>query len=652
MVAHLQQISKEMQAAVAEWGAARLPVVLHTKQLQQAQAFAQWSGKHAGLLQALELQLNFRRADMTAHIGAAMAALEPALQAAFAADSMQLQTVSITGSSISASTVESTSAARLTSLRAEVNCHCPSTMQALAALTGPRTLRLTNTAPTPPQPPMWSPPVAAEDDALAPLAAGLQQLTQLGIGHLRPVQLRWLPPRLQQLHVTVGLWSPAELDELSAWVEQHASILSTLKLVWYSTYWDYGTQVTSEALDGLAEAFEAAAATAKAAAAPPAAAAAAAAVVGLQSFCIDGYNSAAPLMKHFPAGKLTCLVCPLDWRIAKDIDAVCKLTALQSLQVLPWGLVGEHYVSCPGGASDNMLSALTALQGLTSLELSATRRIQLCHLRLPQLLQLSVTICRSSPQGAELDLSWLASLRRLTLVDEGTPLQDSDRLPLSLRCLMWPGLMQDRGCSVRPLLALRCFEELQLHLGAATKELSQLTALRSLSGVKLAVESTKNVAGAAGWHLLPLTALGITSPEIPAVVLQSSCSLRGLKSLGLWKPDDWDRTNELGVTLQQLVAGLQRMTALQHLIEAGFIRMPVDTRASPAVDSMIALLQVVGSLRELESVFLVMPVSFSDAGVQRLSGMLDQLLPDYMVPCCKVSRQNVSIDFKEHSFTL
>jgi hypothetical protein len=147
--------------------------------------------------------------------------------------------------------------------------------------------------------------------------------------------------------------------------------------------------------------------------------------------------------------------------------------------------------------------------------------------------------------------------------------------------------------------------------------------------------------------LLPLTALDITSPEIPAVVLQRLCSLRGLKCPKLSKPDGWDRTRELGVTVQQLVAGLQHMTALQHLAIAGFIRMPVDTRASPAVESMVALLRVMGSLRELESVGLDVPVSFNDAEVQRVSGMLDQLLPDYMVPGCKVAADGVSIQFKE-----
>jgi hypothetical protein len=558
MVAQLQQTSQEMQAAVAELCAARLPVVLHTKLLQQAQGFAQWLSKHAGLVQSLELQLNFWRADMLARSGTAMATLEPALQAAFAADSMQLQSVSITGSSISASTIERMSAARLTSLRVEVNCHCPSTMQALAALTGLRDLHLSNTAPTPAQPPMWSPPVAAEEDALAPLAAGLQQLTQLHIGHLRPVQLRCLPPRLQQLHVTVGVWSPAELVELAAWVEQHASLFGTLELVRYSSYWDYGTQVTGEALDRLADAFEAAAATAKAASAPPAAATAAA---GLQSFCMDSYQSAAPLIKHFPAGTLTCLVCPLDWRIANDINAVCKLTALQSLRVLPRGAVGGQYVSCPGGAPATVLSPLTALQHLTSLELSAARRDQLYHLRLPQLLQLSVIIGSSSPKGAELNLSCLTRLQGLTLLDEGTPLQDIDSLPLSLRCLKWPGWVQGSGCSVKPLLALRCLQELQLHLDAATKQLSQLTALRTLADVKLAVESTRNMAGAAAWHLLPLTALNITSTVLPALVLQHVFSLRSLKCLQLSKPDGWNYTCDLGMTPKQLVASLQRMTA-------------------------------------------------------------------------------------------
>jgi hypothetical protein len=535
IVAQLLQTSQEMHAAVAELCATRLPVVLHTKLPQRAQACAQWLSKHAGLLQKLALQLNFQRADMTAHSGAAMATVEPALQQALAADSMQLQSMSIMGSSISHSTIERISPARLTSLHAEVNCHCPSTMQALAALTGLRNLRLTNTAPIPTQPPggigpMWDPPVAAEDNALAPLAAGLQQLTQLRIGQLRPVQLRWLPPRLQQLHLAVGLWRLGEMAELAALVEQQASIVSTLELVLHRS-------IAREALDvikGLANAFGAA--TAKGATASSATATAAA---GLQSFSILGcYPSAAPLLGQFPAGTLTCLVCPIDWRSSSDIDALCSLTALQSLRVLPNGPVGEHYVSCPGGSAvtDTALSRLMALQRLTSLELSATRRAQLYYLRLPQLLQLSVIISRNSQEGAKLNLSLLTSLQRLTLLDQRTPLQESDRLPRSLRCLQWPGRVEGVGCSVKPLLALQHLEELQLRVGAANEELSGLAALRSLADMQLAVDGTKNLAEAAAcWHLLPLTALEIASPVIPAVVLQRLWCLRGLKRLTLSK---------------------------------------------------------------------------------------------------------------------
>jgi hypothetical protein len=97
------------------------------------------------------------------------------------------------------------------------------------------------------------------------------------------------------------------------------------------------------------------------------------------------------------------------------------------------------------------------------------------------------------------------------------------------------------------------------------------------------------------------------------------------------------------------------MTALQQLTIAGCGLMPVGaekrgrTRAwfYPGVESMIELLRVVGSLRGLEKVCLDMWVDLNDAGVQRLSGMLDQLLPDYMVPCCKVTVDKVSIGFKE-----
>jgi hypothetical protein len=57
IVAALQQTSMELHAAVAARLAGQLPVVLCINQLQRAQSFMQWLGKHASLLQSLQLQL-------------------------------------------------------------------------------------------------------------------------------------------------------------------------------------------------------------------------------------------------------------------------------------------------------------------------------------------------------------------------------------------------------------------------------------------------------------------------------------------------------------------------------------------------------------------------------------------------------------------
>ncbi|KAF6254830.1 hypothetical protein COO60DRAFT_282890 [Scenedesmus sp. NREL 46B-D3] len=97
-------------------------------------------------------------------------------------------------------------AAQLTQLSAEVDFSSSASSQAVAALTSLRHLELANTAAA----------TATPADALMPLAAGLQQLTQLRIGPVGPAQLRQLPPKLQQLHITVDLrYSSQQLMRLT-----------------------------------------------------------------------------------------------------------------------------------------------------------------------------------------------------------------------------------------------------------------------------------------------------------------------------------------------------------------------------------------------------------------------------------------------------
>jgi hypothetical protein len=57
VLCELQQTFQGLQAAVADEHSGRVHVALSTAQVQQADAFAAWLRKHAGLLQQLELDL-------------------------------------------------------------------------------------------------------------------------------------------------------------------------------------------------------------------------------------------------------------------------------------------------------------------------------------------------------------------------------------------------------------------------------------------------------------------------------------------------------------------------------------------------------------------------------------------------------------------
>ncbi|KAF6262452.1 hypothetical protein COO60DRAFT_1635968 [Scenedesmus sp. NREL 46B-D3] len=81
----------------------------------------------------------------------------------------------------------------LTRLCADMDFEGSGTMQAVAALSGLRVLQLC--WPTG-GPRLFEPPAAETASILAPLAAGLQQLMELHIEPVTPLQLLWLPPNL------------------------------------------------------------------------------------------------------------------------------------------------------------------------------------------------------------------------------------------------------------------------------------------------------------------------------------------------------------------------------------------------------------------------------------------------------------------------
>jgi hypothetical protein len=121
-VAKLLQASKELQTAAATMWAGQQQVVLHTGQVQQAQAFAQWLSKHAGLLHSIDLQVisNIKHGS-TRNSEATTAVLAGALQQAAEEDILQaLRCFSYKGDAASAGVLQALKAAQVTKLAVEL----------------------------------------------------------------------------------------------------------------------------------------------------------------------------------------------------------------------------------------------------------------------------------------------------------------------------------------------------------------------------------------------------------------------------------------------------------------------------------------------------------------------------------------------------
>jgi hypothetical protein len=283
VVAKLLQTSKELQAAAATVWVGQQQVVLHTGQVQQAESFAQWLGKYAGLLHSVDLHvISSIKHGGTRDWEATTAVLAGALQDAAEQDILQaLRCFSDKGSAANAGVLQALKAAQLTQLAVELHIDDYPAIDAVTALTSLCSLDLKVL------PAGWCHrsdlvsighkiPVIPEKNALAPLAA-LPQLTQLHIGPVFPGQLQQLPPALQQLHVTVNLgYRHRQLLQFAGWVRQYGSLIRTLELIKCRHVHSYSTVVDWQAAaDALAAAFEviAAAATAQSSAAAGAVAA-------------------------------------------------------------------------------------------------------------------------------------------------------------------------------------------------------------------------------------------------------------------------------------------------------------------------------------------------------------------------------------------
>jgi hypothetical protein len=520
-------------------------------------------------------------------------------------------------------------------------------LQAVAGLTSLRHLELCNTA----QAAATTAAAIIPDDVLAPLAAGLQQLTQLLLKPVRPAQLQWLPPKLQQLHVTVELCNqPQQLLQLASWLQQHVSMVKSLELQGaHSARLEPGW---GAAFQALADAFQAA--TEAGAAPPPAAAAAAAADVAatavpvaeaaplqLQSLLCN--SLAAPVPQHLPVSTLTELACQLDWSRTAHVSTVCSLTNLQKLDILS----AQGFTSWQ---ADNVLAPLSALQQLTNLQLDYVRRRQLEHLRMLQLLELTMRIeMQHNGDVVQLQMGHLTGLSKLAMSDWAATMQLEDQLPLGLKELELKVVLGVGGgnrCSVQPLL--------------------QLSSVSSLKEFHLACDMHTTVpvpvdpAGTLGLLArLSLKSLAWTDADIHVDALLPLSHLQGLTSLEL--TTHMQCCGQDSAAPGQLAATLQPLTELRrlHLYVYGRVSAFGEASNGPEhcssngghvtvfcddMEDVAALLRCVGGLHKVEELRVTFVVWLQGPGVQKVQAMLQQLLPSYMLPFCKVQANRTSIE--------
>jgi hypothetical protein len=694
VVTKLQQTSKQLQAAVGQLLQGQLSVDLSTAKLQQLQGFQTWLGKHAGLLKRLFLQIDarssadrfsnlpfgFKPGSDSCWLGTAAQGTLRSLLLTAAACHNEPQSLTLRGTTASVELLQQLPACHVTELHAEVDLNCSSSMQAVAALSRLEHLQLFSPARTGSDDEYT--PADAADGALAPLATGLQQLTQLHIDPVTPAQLLQLPPKLQQLHIALRNYSWQDVQQLAVWLPSHVSILSSLHLEGRGDWPDVDDQPAA-ALSTLTAAFAAAAA---AGAAASAAAAAEWRLASLSVLGLTGTGSAAPLLQTLPVSSLTHLACDVGWENSTDMAALCSLTALKGLQlqerhscapiedegdedaeedILRFRLPQLEAVPPPvlAGGLQTALVPLSALQQLTRLELSVASSKQLQHLQLPWLQHLVIqNLAYDGPAEPQL----LGNLTSLVVLDvrECFGLCAADQLPPNLRTLKlhfstpmlhtFPRYLDH--ASLLPLLDLSRLEQLHLDLlgvdctaaaAAAAHEVAQLSTLHALQRVHIVWRSKRQcpvygtaAAFAAAFQLLPLKGLTWHHQGLPAAVLQQLGDLQGLTALSLHAEHAYARGQEDGVTVAQLAALLQRLTALQCLHLYGDTAAAGSGQPEEVCDDsngIRELLQAICSLQQLSAVGVRLYVKLPDAAVTQLNDSLQQLLRGAVAQGCVVS---------------
>jgi hypothetical protein len=665
-VLQLLQASKAVRAAVAAHcgNSLQLSVCRGRNALQQFVQF--WLPQHAGLLQQLELQQATHRhgIDWTA---AARQALSSA----------QLQSFALSGTYVTANILQILPAAHLTQLSYVTHNPTHRNMAAAAGLTALRSLQITfNEQDTRTQ----------DSKALAHLAAGLQQLTQLRIGPISPRGLQYVPPNVAQLHATLGFdGKPQMLRQLAGWIKQRGSIVRSM--VWIEAsprgYSPTAMQQWRAALQEVADALAAAAKAAPAAGDTAArghsaalvaaagageevtrsssAAAAAATAVGtctrrqlqLLSFSVPlaesyGCSSITTVLQQLPASTLMQLQCSIDWSSSADVAALCQLTALRRVHV-----VNDRAMP------DAALASLSSLRQLVSLQLQSVKPAHLQELP-PWLQQLDVAhinpaVTSRQQQVLRLQLGHLTGMTALRLGARPSYSQGGyesarhcdiitaeSQLPPNLQELSWPDCS-----STEPLLHLQQLQRLQLHrieqqLDAA--QLLQLCDISSLTELQLGYGRAESIAAsaAATWQRLPsLRALSLycssgdacpTARSVQADVVQQVRSLQGLTRLEIANQHIDKFPSLVNVTPAQLGAALLPLTALQQLrIEGICLALPPLKRNSSFTwcqppEGVMELLDAVGALEPgLQKLRIKLDMSILKEDVGRICSQQQRL---------------------------
>uniref|UniRef100_A0A383WK29 FBD domain-containing protein n=1 Tax=Tetradesmus obliquus TaxID=3088 RepID=A0A383WK29_TETOB len=264
-------------------------------------------------------------------------------------------------------------------------------------------------------------------------------------------------------------------------------------------------------------------------------------------------------------------------------------------------------------------------------------------------------------------LQLLESLAELRKWDQQCVLEPAEQLPPNLRVLSLyhskdpASHSHGSNGSLQPLLPLSGLQEFRLFMrgGApAAAELAALSSISSLTKVELEYDwddwrpphvcAQLAEAVALEWPTLPVKALYWTSFRMSAAVVQQAGALQGLTSLELWTDcGDFDD----GLVPARLAAMLQPLTGLRRLLlacvdvlaweeeesqeegeegEEGEAGDEQEEEEGYECAATAALMQAVGGLRELADVNVRLQMHLSEAAVQELCRLKQQLLPGWM----------------------